>query len=246
MSEIVILQTIPEPPLHVSGDSLVLRGFYSQRYLDSDGVTAVMPGNGISGFYYTVTCTTDGDGNLVIPEHTIHTTDDGVDIITSLYVGQLFIDDVADVIIFGNPTGGGWIIPASLGASTTWDQLDVFNQGAYQLGSTYPFYLTAAATVALIQSIPKGDSGYSGYSGVSGFSGVSGYSGYSGRSGYSGYSGSGVSGFSGYSGTSGYSGKSGFSGTSGYSGFSGVSGYSGFSGRSGYSGYSGYSGFSGV
>jgi hypothetical protein len=260
---VTVAQTIPVPPIHVDSDDLVMRGWYSQRFLDSDGVTPVMAGNGESGFYYEIACNRDVNSNLVIPEFSIHTTDDGVDVNTSLFTGKLWIDGAdSGIVLFGFASGAGWIIASSLGSPTTWDQLDVFNAGQVQFPFGIATTLSASAIVALIQSIPKGDSGYSGYSGpsgysgftgisgfsgYSGFTGTSGYSGYSGKSGYSGYSGrTGVSGFSGYSGISGYSG---FSSVSGYSGFSGPSGYSGFSGKSGYSGYtgvSGYSGFSGV
>lgn len=154
MAAITISETTPNPPIHIGDGDPVLHGYYSQRYLDSDGATPIMPGDGKEGFFYSVQCSVDGDGNLVIPEFVIRTTDDGIDIQTSRFTGQLFIDDVPDVIIFGfAQASAGWMIPASFGDSVTWDQLDVFNQGAAQLGTDYSYYLAANATVALILSL---------------------------------------------------------------------------------------------
>ena len=152
MSTITISETTPNPPIRMDDDATaVLRGYYSQRFLDSDGVTVVMQGNGQSGFYYEVPCSVDPDGNLVIGEFVIHTTDDGIDVATSLFTGQLYINGAPDVIIFGFASGSGWIIPVSLGDETTWGELDVFNQGrALVLGAVSYTYLTAAMTAALI------------------------------------------------------------------------------------------------
>lgn len=199
MSAITITPTTVFPTFNLpDGGSITLRGFYSQRFQDSDGILVVMPGNGIQGFYYEWDCTLDGDGNIVIPEMVIRTTN-GVDVSTSLFTGQLFVDENPGQIVFGFPTGPGWIIPASFGSSTAWDQLDIFNQGQVQLTNiSAQTTLSANAIIALIQSIPRGYSGFSGVSGYSGFSGISGYSGFTGVSGYSGYSGK--SGFSGFSG----------------------------------------------
>ena len=72
-----------------------------------------MSGDGQGGFYYEFACTVNGDNELVIPEFEIHTTDDGMDIQSSLFTGQLFIDGVPDRVIFGQPQSvGGWIISA--------------------------------------------------------------------------------------------------------------------------------------
>lgn len=245
MSLLIISETIWSPPENVSSDSVItVRGFYTQRFLDSDGITPVQSGNGSNGFYYEIPCSLNGDGDLVVGEVVVHTTDDGSDINTSRFVGQLFVDGAAaqpTQIIFGFPAGAGWIIPASLSSPATWGDLDIFNQGQVQLIGVQST-LSANAIVNLIETISAGTSGSSGISGYSGDSGRSGYSGVSGLSGPSGASG--FSGVSGRSGASGYSGTSGFSGTSG-GGASGVSGYSGASGKSGFSGPSGASGISG-
>lgn len=151
---ITVSETIPNPPIQLpAGSTATLRGYYSERFLDSDGVTVVMPGNGLTGFYYEVACTVNDDGNLVVPAFEIHTTDDGVDVATSRFTGQLFVDGVPNVTIFGFPNSvTGWIIPAAFGEATTWNDLDIFNQGRALL-SAPSTYLTAAQTVALILSL---------------------------------------------------------------------------------------------
>lgn len=157
MSLITISETIPQPPIHLaSGATAVLRGYYSQRFLDSGG-EPVFAGDGRSGFYYEIACTVNDDDELVIPEFSIKTTDNGQDIQTSLFTGQLFVDSEPSTIIFGIPNGPGWIISASLGAETSWEQLDIFNQGRALLANQLYTYLTAAETAALIQSIIDAD-----------------------------------------------------------------------------------------
>ena len=132
----------------------MLRGFYSQRFLDSDGVTPVLAGNGVDGFYYQWACSRDVDGNLIVPEIQIHSTDDGIDVQTSLFTGQLYVDDSPSQVIFGQPqAGAGWIIAASLGSPITWGDLDIYNQGRTLFPSGVYTYLTAALTVALIRQM---------------------------------------------------------------------------------------------
>ena len=153
MALITITETTPNPPIHLAeGSTATLRGYYTQRFLDSDGVTVVMSGDGQTGFYYEFACTVNDDDELVIPAFEIHTTDDGVDVQTSLFIGRLFIDGAPDRIVFGQPQAvGGWIISASLGSSTSWAALDIFNQGRALVASNLYTYLTAAMTAALIQ-----------------------------------------------------------------------------------------------
>lgn len=153
MSLITISETTPNPPINLAtGSVATLRGFYSQRFLDSDGVTPVLSGNGQSGFYYEWTCAVNGDDELVIPEMQVRSTDNGIDIQTSLFTGQLYIDGAPSVVIFGHPNGGGWVIPATLGSPITWNQLDIFNQGR-ALANAPATYLSTADMQTLFQSL---------------------------------------------------------------------------------------------
>lgn len=155
MSLITVAEFTPNPTIHLAaGSTATLRGFYSQRFLDSDESTPVLAGDGMSGFYYEWSCTVDGDGNLVIPEIEIHTTDNGMDVQTSLFTGQLFIDGVPNIILIGHPNGPGWIISATLGETTNWGALDIFNQGrALSVLTTLATYLTAGDTATLIRQL---------------------------------------------------------------------------------------------
>lgn len=155
MSLITITEFTPVPPIQIpEGTTATLRGFYSQRFLDSDGVTPVMPGDGQQGFYYEWTCDTDEDGNLVVPQIEIHTTDNGEDVQTSLFTGQLYLDGAASTVIFGHPQAvGGWIITNTLGEETSWAALDIYNQGRALVASNVYTYLTAAEVAALIRAL---------------------------------------------------------------------------------------------
>src|SRR5438128_1418172 len=84
---------------------------------------------------------------------------DGIHTLISRFTGQLYVDDAPQQIIFGFAAGSGWIIPGQFAPSTTWDQLDVYNQGQVQFPFGIPTTLTSSAIVALIDSIPKGTSG---------------------------------------------------------------------------------------
>jgi hypothetical protein len=150
MSAITITETHPVPPIRVDTDDLELRGFYSQRFLDSDGVTPVYPGNGKDGFYYSIPCTRNADNELIIPAFDIRTTD-GVDNTSSRFTGQLYVDGVADVVIFGYPNGPGWQIPEIDAPTTTWDELDLYNQGQVQFPFGVPTTLAAQIIIALIK-----------------------------------------------------------------------------------------------
>src|SRR5438128_2544375 len=131
MAAITILQTATTPTIHIGSGDPHIRGFYSERFLDSDGVTVVMPGNGQDEFYIDVQCSIDGNGDLIIPQFTIRTTN-GVDNPNSRFTGQLYVDNAPQQIIFGFAAGPGWAIPEQFAPSTTWDQLDVYNQGQIQ------------------------------------------------------------------------------------------------------------------
>lgn len=147
---ITVTQTTRSPDIQYLGTSPTLRLFYSKDFLAGDGVTPVGSGNGLTGFYDTVTCSINGSGQLVIPSFTIQSTTDG-DLPTSRLTGQLFDQSGApQEIIFGNQnTGNGWQIPTLYGATVAWDDLYRYNRTAVLLNPS-PTYATYPQMIAEI------------------------------------------------------------------------------------------------
>lgn len=151
--EITISQTTISPTQNYLGTVPVLRGWYSKRYVAGDAVTPVESGNGLTGFYYSIPCSVNGDGEIVIPAFTIQSTTDG-NLPTARFTGQLFDQSGAPrEIIFGNPTSGnGWQIPTLYGANVDFADLFRYNAAAVLLNPP-PAYLTQAQVIAEILAL---------------------------------------------------------------------------------------------
>src|SRR5690348_1176309 len=53
---ITISATTPQPPIQVTGNSLILRAWYTNEFIAGDGVTPVLGWNGTpEGFFYEIT-----------------------------------------------------------------------------------------------------------------------------------------------------------------------------------------------
>lgn len=140
---ITISQTTISPTQNYLGSVPVLKGWYSKRFTAGDGITPVVPGDGISGFYYSVSCAINGDGQIVIPAFTIQSTTDATDDATSRFTGQLFDQSgTPREIIFGKANGNGWAIPTQYGTPVDWDELARYNAATALLNPppTYPTY----------------------------------------------------------------------------------------------------------
>lgn len=143
---VTITEVTLNPPLQVASDDLVLRGWYSNDFVAGDNVTPVQGGNGQAGFYYSIACSRDLSGNLIIPEFQIQATVESTP--TATFRAQLYVDSAPQDFIIG--TGGaGWAIPSVYGSTVTFYQLAQYN-AAVTLFFQPPTFLTATQTIALI------------------------------------------------------------------------------------------------
>lgn len=123
---ITITQTTPQPPLQVQDSDIVtFRGWYTNSFVASDGVTPVEGGNGQTGFYYEETCSINDDGFVVIPALSVQPTTGSNP--TAGFFGQLFINGSPSQMVFGVPQAtAGWQIPTSP-TTTTFGALALYN-----------------------------------------------------------------------------------------------------------------------
>lgn len=147
-----ITATTPQPPLQVQdGDVVTFRGWYTNDFVGSDGVTPVEGGNGQSGFYYSYGCTINEAGNVVIPEIVIQPTTGSNP--TAGFFGAIFVNGAFERMIFGVPQAtAGWQIPTSP-ATTTFGALALYNAAVQLLYppvtyATYEQVLLAIAEFA--------------------------------------------------------------------------------------------------
>lgn len=150
MATITITQTTPQPPLQVeAGDGVTFRGWYTNDFVASDGVTPVAGGDGQSGFYYEETCSIDSDGFVVIPALSIQPTTGSNP--TAGFFGALFVNGAFAQMIFGYPQAtAGWQIPTSP-TTTTFGALALYNAAVQLL---YP-PVTYATYQQVLQAIAE-------------------------------------------------------------------------------------------
>jgi len=129
----------------------VLRGFYSKRFLAGDGVTPVESGNGLTGFFYSIPCSVNGSGQIVIPAFEIQSTTDG-NLPTSRFTGQLFDQSgAAREIIFGKAnSGNGWQIPTIYGANVDFADLFRYNATANLLNPPQNYFTQEQTTAEIL------------------------------------------------------------------------------------------------
>jgi hypothetical protein len=149
MSTIQITATTPQPPLQVEdGDVVTFRGWYTNSFVASDGVTPVEGGNGLTGFYYEETCSLNDDGFPVIPALDIQPTTGSNP--TAGFLGALFVNGAFNRMIFGQPAAtAGWQIPTSPSV-TTFGALALYN-AAVQLLYPPVTYATYEQVLLAIQ-----------------------------------------------------------------------------------------------
>lgn len=156
-----ISQTTLNPPLQVAdSDEVFLRAWYTNNFVAGDGVTGVQGGNGQSGFYYSIACSRNGQGNVVIPAFDVQETT--LSNPTAGFFGQLFINGSPSRMVFGTPEAtAGWQIPTAYGSVVGFDELARYNATVQILYAPNTFF-TANQTIAEIQRLAAGVQTYAG------------------------------------------------------------------------------------
>lgn len=147
---IQISQTVLQPPLEANASTeVVLRAWYTNSFVAGGGVTPVQGGNGQQGFFYSITCSINDDGFVVIPAFDVQETTESNP--TAGFFGQLYVDGAANQMVFGFPQAG-WQIPTIYGSVVSFDQLARYNAAVQLLYApvTYPTFVQMIAEIRRI------------------------------------------------------------------------------------------------
>jgi hypothetical protein len=147
MSLLTIAGWNPYPAFQYPNVPTVVRIWYDQTFIASDGEQVIGSQVGSQGFFKEVACTIVG-GQLNIPSFTLITTDD--------QLPQGSQQATATAVIYQGSTRGqtlfsGFTIPNGFLPSCTIADLTIFNQ-AQSLVFEFPQYLNREQVIALISS----------------------------------------------------------------------------------------------
>lgn len=153
MSDVVIsaFQFFPAATSGYSTTATTIRVWYSQSFLDSNGV-AVQAGNGTTGFYLEADCTF-ASGVVTVPSLTIKATLDAENPNPSgiQCFARLFSNGTPKAMVFaGSGVPTGWVIPAI--TPTTYEDLNLYNQATVLANPPQTFW-TAAQTQQYFASL---------------------------------------------------------------------------------------------